>query len=174
MYKGKEINKAIQWLYNLYDEDVRAEVEECVGEGLDFDEQILANSIRDNAIVIQEYRAHSDAESGFEYYGKELFNQRATRIISYLEETVEDERHCIDYCNELWLLEDMTFAIVHLTKLEVKAGKDAIVAVNEYRSFVGLLENADDVFFELEDLLSELEDMCVFAELVDKAPIYEL
>ena len=75
-------------------------------------------------------------------------------------------------CTELWLLEDMRFAVVRYVGTLVKGGDDAD-CITEYRSFVKNIEHENDVFFSPEDLICELDDACMFAQLFDEATIYE-
>ena len=37
-----------------------------------------------------------------------------------------------------------------------------------------IIEDADDIFFSLEDFLGELDDICMFHTLEHEATIYEL
>ena len=66
----------------------------------------------------------------------------------------------------------MTFAVVHYLGTLVK-GNDNADCVTEYRSHVGNIENENDIFFEPEDLICELDDTCMFGEILGKAVIYE-
>ena len=46
--------------------------------------------------------------------------------------------------------------------------------IAEYRKVVTIIEDADDIFFSLEDFLGELDDICMFHTLEHEATIYEL
>ena len=58
---------------------------------------------------------------------------------------------------ELWLLEDMSFAVVHNVSMVVKS--EDYYYTTEYRSIVKLLKERDDLFFTPESLMEELDDM---------------
>ena len=100
----------------------------------------------------------------------ELFNQRGCLIISDVEQMVFDEAKTT-YATELWLLEDMSFAIVHCVKMKI--GSEDTGYVTEYRAFKKPLEISEDLFFSPESLIEELESMCV-PLWEHEATIYEL
>ena len=100
----------------------------------------------------------------------ELFDQRACLIISDVEQAVLDEIQTT-YETELWLMEDMNFAIVRCVSMLI--GSDDTGYVTEYRAFKKILKNAEDLFFSPEELIEELESMCV-PQWEHEATIYEL
>lgn len=75
------------------------------------------------------------------------------------------------YNRELWLLEDMSFALVHNVSMVIKSGD--FYYATEYRSIVKLLKERDDLFFTPESLTEELEEMCI-PQWENEATIYEL
>ena len=110
------------------------------------------------------------SERAFAYRGVELFNQRGCLILSDVEQMVFDEAETT-YATELWLLEDMSFAIVHCVKMKI--GSEDTGYVTEYRAFKKPLEISEDLFFSPESLIEELESMCV-PLWEHEATIYEL
>jgi len=52
-------------------------------------------------------------------------------------------------------------------------GSDDTGYVTEYRAFKKILKNAEDLFFSPEELIEELESMCV-PQWEHEATIYEL
>ena len=118
----------------------------------------VAEQSGDSRVQVQRYR------------GVELFNQRGCLILSDVEQMVFDEAKTT-YATELWLLEDMSFAIVHCVKMKI--GSEDTGYVTEYRAFKKPLEISEDLFFSPESLIEELESMCV-PQWEHEATIYEL
>lgn len=101
---------------------------------------------------------------------RQLLDQRACLIISDVEQAVLDEIKTT-YETELWLMEDMNFAIVRCVSMLI--GSDDTGYVTEYRAFKKILKSAEDLFFSPEELIEELESMCV-PQWEHEATIYEL
>ena len=173
MFTPKEIENALITLFDLFDPEMIEMLYENYGEEIeDISPKCLAKEFADKADTVYEYHAVSSAGDGIDYHGKKLFHQRAVNLLSVLEKIIETERMYLIYSTELWLLKDMTFAVVHYLGTLVK-GNDNADCVTEYRSHVGNIENENDIFFEPEDLICELDDTCMFAEILGKAVIYE-
>ena len=170
MFTEKEMSDALKWLFDLYQpEDYEAYDEEEVGsEVLCLPEICMA--LRDKVGTPYEYTIRTNLDRGFEYRGKELFVQRACLLYTDMEISVFD---MVDtsYNRELWLLEDMSFAIVHNVSMVVKS--EDYYYTTEYRSIVKLLKERDDLFFTPESLMEELDDMCI-PQWESEATIYEL
>ena len=112
MFTEKEMSRAIRWLFEQY---VPADYEGydegeigCAG-GLYLPEVCI--SLRDLDQPVYQYSVQGGAEKGFDYRGPELFDQRACPLYVRVERTVMDAAST-RYQTELWLLEDMTFAVV--------------------------------------------------------------
>lgn len=173
MFTPKDIESALISLFDLLDPEVMEMLYENFGEEIDdISPDLLAKVFKEKADTICEYRAVSRVGDGIDYHGKLLFDQRAVNLLSYLESSVENERLRMICCTELWLLEDMRFAVVRYVGTLVKGGDDAD-CITEYRSFVKNIEHENDVFFSPEDLICELDDTCMFAQLFNEATIYE-
>ena len=127
-------------------------------------------ALKDAVQTVYQYSVTGGYEKSFDYRGVELFNQRGCLIISDVEQMVFDEAETI-YATELWLLEDMSFAIVHCVKMKI--GSEDTGYVTEYRAFKKPLEISEDLFFSPESLIEELESMCV-PLWEHEATIYEL
>ena len=127
-------------------------------------------ALKDAVQTVYQYSVTGGYEKSFDYRGVELFNQRGCLIISDVEQMVFDEAETI-YATELWLLEDMSFAIVHCVKMKI--GSEDTGYVTEYRAFKKPLEISEDLFFSPESLIEELESMCV-PQWEHEATIYEL
>lgn len=120
--------------------------------------------------TVYQYSVIGGYEKSFDYRGIELFNQRGCLILSDVEQMVFDEAKTT-YATELWLLEDMSFAIVHCVNMKI--GSEDTGYVTEYRAFKKPLEISDDLFFSPESLIEELESMCI-PQWEHEATIYEL
>lgn len=170
MFTEKEMSDALKWLFNLFQpEDYEAYDEEEVGcAALCLPEVCMA--LRDKAETPYEYVVKTNIDRGFEYRGKELFMQRACLIYSDMEIGIYDMTDT-SYNRELWLLEDMSFALVHNVSMVIKSGD--FYYATEYRSIVKLLKERDDLFFTPESLTEELEEMCI-PQWENEATIYEL
>lgn len=95
--------------------------------------------------------------------------QRACLIYSDIEIGIYDMTDT-SYNRELWLLEDMSFALVHNVSMVIKSGD--FYYATEYRSIVKLLKERDDLFFTPESLTEELEEMCI-PQWENEATIYD-
>ena len=170
MFTEKEMSDALKWLFDLFQpEDYEAYDEEEVGCAvLCLPEVCMA--LRDKAETPYEYVVKTNIDRGFEYRGKELFMQRACLIYSDMEIGIYDMTDT-SYNRELWLLEDMSFALVHNVSMVIKSGD--FYYATEYRSIVKLLKERDDLFFTPESLTEELEEMCI-PQWENEATIYEL
>lgn len=121
MFTEKEMSDALKWLFDLFQpEDYEAYDEEEVGcAALCLPEVCMA--LRDKAETAYEYVVKTNIDRGFEYRGKELFMQRACLIYSDIEIGIYDMTDT-SYNRELWLLEDMSFALVHNVSMVIKSG----------------------------------------------------
>ena len=86
------------------------------------------------------------------------------------ESTTFHDNIRICYDNELWMLEDGTFAVVHC--LNTQHDDDAVYDT-AYRSLVGIVETEEDLFCGIEDIL-EVFDQAQEKIWECEAAIYEL
>lgn len=171
MFNEREMSKAIDWLFELFSpEDYEGYDEDEIGYagGLCLPE--VCTALRGAAQTVYQYSVAGGYEKCFNYRGMELFDQRACLIISDVEQAVLDEIKTT-YETELWLMEDMNFAIVRCVSMLI--GSDDTGYVTEYRAFKKILKNAEDLFFSPEELIEELESMCV-PQWEHEATIYAL
>ena len=142
---------ALTKLFELFSpSDYEAYDEEEIGYagGLRLPEVCMA--LKDAVQTVYQYSVTGGYEKSFDYRGVELFNQRGCLIISDVEQMVFDEAKTT-YATELWLLEDMSFAIVHCVKMKI--GSEDTGYVTEYRAFKKPLEISEDLFFSPESLI---------------------
>lgn len=171
MFTEKEMDKAINWLFGLFVvEDYEAYDDEEIGNagGLCLPE--VCNALREKAQTVYQYQIESPFEKGFRYRGKELFGQRACMMYSDVEIAAFD-MVATTYETELWLLEDMSFAVVHCVVVKVES--DEMSHTTEYRAVVKKVESRNDLFFTPESLIEVLEEICV-PQWESEATIYEL
>ena len=165
------MKKALSWLIELFSpEDYSAydEVEMKKYCGLSLEEVSMA--LRDTAETIYQYTVSNENEMGFNYRGKELFPQRGCLIHKEMDCGTSDFI-TTTYNTELWLLENMTFAIVRCVHMVIEAEGNCYET--EYRSYVKTVEGREDLLFSPDDLISEMEEMCV-PQWEQTATIYEL
>ena len=118
--------------------------------------------------AFQRYRADGKNALSLDYRSAELFKQRATLLYedvgdSYIGAVLATRSM------ELWLLEDMGFAVV--AKFSVNAGEGEYVT--EYRVYKGNDWADSEISLDLEDLVAELAALCdPYYE--HEQPIYEL
>lgn len=142
MFNEREMSKAIDWLFELFSpEDYEGYDEDEIGYagGLCLPE--VCTALRGAAQTVYQYSVAGGYEKCFNYRGMELFDQRACLIISDVEQAVLDEIKTT-YETELWLMEDMNFAIVRCVSMLI--GSDDTGYVTEYRAFKKILKNAED------------------------------
>lgn len=171
MFNEKEMSQAIDWLFGLFEPtDYEGYDEEEIGYagGLCMSEVCIA--LRGAMQNVYQYSVTGGYEKSFDYRGLELFDQRASLIISNVEQAVFDCSKIV-YETELWLMEDMSFSIVRCVTMFV--GSDDTGYRTDYRVFKQKLVSRDDLFFTPEELLEELESMCV-DQWEHEATIYEL
>ena len=173
MFTPKKIENALIRLFDLFDADVMENLYENYDEEIeDISPRWLAKAFKEKASTVYEFRAVSRVGDGLDYSGRVLFKHRGVNLLSYLESSMENERLRMITCTELWLLEDMTFTVVQYVGTLVKGGEDAD-CITEYRRFVKNIKTEEDVFFTPEDLICTLDDTCMFAQLYERAAIYE-
>lgn len=119
LFKEREMSLALTKLFELFSpSDYEAFDEEEIGYagGLCLPEVCMA--LKDAVQTVYQYSVTGGYEKSFDYRGVELFNQRGCLILSDVEQMVFDEAETT-YATELWLLEDMSFAIVHCVKMKI-------------------------------------------------------
>lgn len=171
MFNERCMSEAIDWLFELFNpEDYEGYDEDEIGYagGVCLPEVCIA--LRGAAQTVYQYSVVGGYEKCFDYRGVELFDQRACLIISDVEQATLDEI-TTTYKTELWLMEDMSFSIVRCVAMSI-GSKDTGYST-EYRAFKKTVERVDDLFFTPEELIEELESMCV-SQWEHEATIYEL
>lgn len=171
MFTEEGMKKALNWLIGLYrPDDYETYDEDEIGEdgGLCLSE--VCQALRDKFQTVYQYKIKGTQEYNFNYCGRELFNMRGCLLYSDMEIGVSDIA-IFDYGTELWLMEDMSFAVVRSVRM--RFGEDTEQYETCYRVFLKAVESAKDLFVCPEDLLHELEEMCI-PQWEHTATVYEL
>lgn len=128
-----------------------------------------------DAIMVRAEPVHAYATNGqrpltLKYRGEKLFDQNATLLWREPSLRVEDDDLSAVRYMELWMLDDMTLAVVSCVQIDV--GEDADF-VTEYREYKGpqwpILEPVPD----LVDFLDRLTDLCPREFDPDEDVVYE-
>lgn len=164
MYSPERIKKALEFIFGLLDSDVIEYLKENYSAELDdISPALLSNEFVRLASKPFDYRMINEGVDGITFMGKPITQQRAMYLLSDVESTIEEGGYNATSFWELYLMEDMSFQVIHClqTICELKHGR----SVTEYRTVIKKIESADDIFFVPEDLVCVLDDFCMFAEL---------
>ena len=150
MRRVTELEKALTTLFRKGTEVgyTETEIDEFL-ENIDY--HALLQAVWNKAETVYAYRADGKNALSLDYRSSELFKQRAT----LLYEDVGDSYIGAVFAArsmELWLLEDMGFAVV--AKFSVNAGEGEYVT--EYRVYKGSDWADSEISLDLEDLVAEL------------------
>lgn len=164
MYSPERIEKALEFMFGLFDSDdidyLKANYE---AELDDISPALLSKEFTRLASKPFDYRMTNEGIDGITFMGKPITQQRAMYLLSDVESTIEEGGYNATSFWELYLMEDMTFQVIHClqTICELKHGR----SITEYRTVIKRIESAQDIFFVSEDLVCALDDFCMFAEL---------
>lgn len=173
MFTKKEMTQALRWLIGLFEpEDYEAYDEEELGIDGGLDLACVCLALRNKVETAYEFSMDVSRDEDIHYRGRDLFDQRAVKVYSdWIFAT--NYPYCISYEQELWLLEDMTFAVVNRISMDDTNRGKVPQFQTGFRCLSHKVESADDLFFSPEELLEELESSCV-PVWEGQATIYEL
>lgn len=163
MFTEENIKRAFQALCGLYDEEDRWMLDDNFFAVEGISNYCMAKALEDRMDEVFEYKAVSETKTHVDYRGRYLFDQRAVRIITVENFSMADYHYGMEYDAELWLLEDMNFAVVHCFRTMMEK-HGHLGALTEYRIIRDQIENSEDLFFTIEELLEELDCICSLAE----------
>ena len=167
MFTPKNIQVALEELFDLCDPDYMMDMLENYGEEFDdISPVLLARAFQNSAEMVCEYRVLSIVDEGIDYRGEALLGNRAVKLLSCIADMTGDERVRTVQSKELWLAEDMTFYVVSCIST-ITMDKEEAICLNEHRSVVTVLEHEDDIFFDIGSLICELDDVCMFELLIN-------
>ena len=113
MFTPKNIQVALEELFDLCDPDYMMDMLENYGEEFDdISPVLLARAFQNSAEMVCEYRVLSIVGEGIDYRGEALLGNRAVKLLSCIADMTGDERVRTVQSKELWLAEDMTFYVV--------------------------------------------------------------
>lgn len=153
MFQKTELETLIREMFS--DAEERGYTEE-EAEGLldEVDYDALTQAIHHDAEIVYAFRTDTKCGIGRDYRGKALFDQRATLLYEDVHEVLYDAA-IVGRSTELWLLENMTVAVVSCVSIMV--GNEDVVA--QYRVFKSW--NWEECGIEdLEDFAADLKAMC--------------
>lgn len=139
---------------------------ETLLHGIDF--EALLQAVRHNAQTVHAYTTEGKAPMSFNYRGRDLFGQRATRLYE------DNDQNCAsivltDRTYELWLLEDMSLVTVACVSLDCGDGE----YVTEYREIKEGGPWHTEIHLDLDELAERLDDLCGGSAECN-IPVYEL
>ena len=164
MYSPERIDKALEFMFGLFDsDDIEYLKANYAAELDDSSPALLSNEFARLASKPFDYRMINEGIDGITFMGKPIAQQRAMYLLSDVESTIEEGGYNATSFWELYLMEDMSFQVIHClqTICELKHGR----SITEYRTVVKRIESSQDIFFVPEDLVCALDDFCMFAEL---------
>lgn len=162
MFTERNIKAAFRALCEMYEEEERWMLDDEFFALEGISNRCMVKALEERMEEVFEYKAVSEAGTHVDYRGRYLFDQRAVRIITAENFSIENYHYGMEYDAELWLLEDMSFAVVHCFRT-MMAKNDRLDALTEYRVVRGTIEHGEDIFFTIEELLEELDCICSLA-----------
>ena len=163
-----ELEKALTTLFRKGTEVgyTETEIDEFL-ENIDY--HALLQAVWNKAETVYAYRADGKNALSLDYRSSELFKQRAT----LLYEDVGDSYIGAVFAArsmELWLLEDMSVAVVSCVQIVYGDGNDYIT---EYREYKGEEIPFSEPVPDLLDFVDRLESLCPDEYHPDEVIIYE-
>ena len=168
MYSVDSLEYAVRHLFQggIGEHGYSEEEVETLLHGIDF--EALLQAVRHNAQTVHAYTTEGKAPMSFNYRGRDMFGQRATRLYE------DNDQNCAsivltDRTYELWLLEDMDLVAVACVSLDCGDGE----YVTEYREIKEGDPWDSPMYLDLDELVDEINAMCA-AYYESDIPLYEL
>lgn len=130
----------------------------------------LLQAVRHHAETVFTYRINAAQGAGRDYRSQELFSGRATQLYSCLAPFSDSDIGVVRTL-ELWLLEDLSFAVV--ANMQVILGEGAIMSEYRVVKTCEFSEIHTEIPINLTDFARNLRDMCRDYEKAG-LPSYEL
>lgn len=174
MFYEREMTDALTELHEMFSQVSR----EIYERRLDSDPLTMAipsmhdlcMALCDQVQTVYQFRFRSNLPECGHYCGKDLFGQRAVRLVTALQDYTDDVL-TVEYADELWLLEDMRFVVVAAVSISFLQGE--ISACMEYRACRHTVQSAEDLCFHPDDFLDSLS--ALYEEYRSgKKPIYAM
>lgn len=169
MFTKEKVKKALERLFSFFPEEELELLHDNYEEELeDINPAVLAEAFREKADFADECHVVCRAGDGLEFRKKILFNQKAVRLISCIEDIHEDDKLAVLRCTELWMLVSGKFAAVEYIGTATLDGQN-IICGTEYRTFLHYIRSEADIFFDPCDLVCWLDDECMLYLLEKQA-----
>lgn len=157
MFNQNDITKSLSNLIEIYSKQSH-NIKLCILSTSD-----ICMTIMKRIQTAYEYEIDNN---NLKYYGKDLFNQRACKLFEKLISSTTN-KYTINQFWELWLLEDMTFAVVENINT-VKRKQYS----SDYRAIRTIARSIEDIPFNPSEILEQLSEMCY--DIFDKKIIYAM
>ena len=149
--------------YGNYDTE---EIDDAMG-GMDY--QALANSLWNKLETVYVYKTDGKYPKSFDYRSQELFSLRACLVCTEFDSSTSDVT-MVSYCQELWLLEDYSFAVVNCVSINIPHPQYQYDTA--FRTVKSMGKDCE-LHFATEEMSIELSNLCGdFFE--QEIPFYEL
>ena len=162
MFTERNIKAAFKMLCEMYEEEDRWMIDDDFFTLDGISNYCMAKALEERMEEVFEYKVICEARNSVDYRGRYLFDQRAVRILTVENFSMSDYHYGMEYDAELWLLENMTFAVVHCFRTMIEK-HGHLGAMTEYRVVREEIESSEDLFFTIEELLEELDCICSLA-----------
>ena len=157
MYSVDSLEYAVRHLFQggIGEHGYSEEEVETLLHGIDF--EALLQAVRHNAQTVHAYTTDGKAPMSFNYRGRDLFGQRATRLYE------DNDQSCASI-----VLTDRTYAVACVS-LDCGDGE----YVTEYREIKEGDPWDSPMYLDLDELVDEINAMCA-AYYESDIPLYEL
>lgn len=174
MFYEREMTNALNEIHEMFSQVSR----EIYERRMDSDQLAMAipsmhdlcMALCDQVQTVYQFKFSSDLPECGHYCGKDLFGQRAVRLVTALQDYADDVL-MVEHSDELWLLEDMRLVVVDAVFISLLQGETS--ACMEYRTLRHTVQSAEDLCFHPDDFLDSLS--ALYEEYsVGKRPLYAM
>ena len=130
----------------------------------------MYDALRDRAETVYAYSTDGDRSMTLKYRSRKLFDREAMLLWREPVVCVDDTEVASSRYLELWLLEDMSVAVVSCVQIVYGDGNDYIT---EYREYKGEEISFSEPVPDLLDFVDRLESLCPDEYHPDEVVIYE-
>ena len=130
----------------------------------------MYDALRDRAETVYAYSTDGDRSMTLKYRSRKLFDRNATLLWREPVLCADDTELASSRYLELWLLEDMSVAVVSCVQIVYGDGNDYIT---EYREYKGEEIPFSEPVPDLLDFVDRLESLCPEEYHPDEVVIYE-
>ena len=169
MFTPSEIEGAFRRLFGLYNGEKVRQLKSAFKEELEgISLELLAWKYTNSAFQPLGYCEMERVGEPAQWHGLPILGQQAAFVAEALDTSYTSENFNVNQSIELWLLEDMTFAVVRCTEIFKVEGEKFLSGI-ECRNFLTFVEEGADILVSEETLIYALEDTCTFAQAAKDA-----